>query len=72
MIRRMWAIIRSYFEKQICPNCETGENSLLLDPTSTFCPHICAWSNNRCPYYIPIKKEKYKIFLRNPLTGFDL
>ncbi|OQB13481.1 MAG: hypothetical protein BWY15_01778 [Firmicutes bacterium ADurb.Bin193] len=40
--------------KQLCPKCQTGKNSYILDPKSAFCPHIACLNKNECSCFTPM------------------
>ena len=49
---------------QKCPSCETGRQTLLLDPREPFCPHLCLNKGNNCSMYMPIT-ENEKLISKN-------
>lgn len=42
----------------LCPDCKTGQESLVIDPSSVTCPYISCYDGVRCSYYVPIKEKK--------------
>ena len=43
-------------ENNICANCKTGLDSLVLDPRSPVCPYLELKKDGRCQAYVPVCK----------------
>lgn len=51
--------------KILCPNCKTGEESYIIDPSSPVCPYFSCYNGFWCGYYVSRKeKDKRSIFLK--------
>ncbi len=48
---------------QLCPNCQTGLDSLELDKHSPMCPYLCYHNGTAC--------TKYKAMQKNAIGGKD-
>lgn len=44
-------------KEQLCPNCKTGLESLLLDSKSPMCPYIGIHKGNMCTKFVPLKNK---------------
>ena len=44
--------------KQICPNCQTGADSIKLDPRSVMCPYLSFHNGESCSHYKPIEESE--------------
>ena len=44
--------------RQICPNCQTGQNTYLLDSKNPFCNYIQCHNGKTCSMYVPIKNKE--------------
>ena len=42
-------------EKQLCPHCQTGYDTYMLDNRSTVCPYLDGYNENGCIYYKKLK-----------------
>ena len=40
-------------QNQLCPNCETGLKTFLLDRNSSFCPYLACHTGNACAMFEP-------------------
>lgn len=41
-------------KQQLCPNCKTGHDSLMLDSREPMCPYISLHNGKQCPQYVPM------------------
>ena len=41
-------------ENNICSNCKTGRDSLILDPQSPICPYLELKQDGECRAFVPI------------------
>ena len=41
-------------ENNICSNCKTGRDSLILDPQSPICPYLELKIDGKCQAYAPV------------------
>ena len=46
---------------QICPSCDTGKKTYLLDPKEPFCPYLNHNKGNFCNMYVPLIKTEQLI-----------
>lgn len=44
--------------KELCPNCETGQKTYLLDRHSPFCPHLACHDGANCSMFVPLEYSK--------------
>ena len=45
----------------LCPNCERGKESYILDSRSPFCPYIKCHTGSECAMFKKIKTENNKL-----------
>ncbi len=45
-------------EKLLCPMCETGRKTYLLDKKSPECPYMVAFNEKGCAFFQKIEKKK--------------
>lgn len=45
-------------QKQLCPNCKTGQETYLLDSRSTFCPHLIYHDGANCSMFMPVFEQQ--------------
>ena len=44
--------------EHICPNCQTGQNTYLLDSKNPFCSYIQHHNGKTCSMYVPLKNNE--------------
>ena len=54
-------------KKNLCTNCKTGKNSYLLDQNEPMCPYINCLKGKKCPFYLPLPKEKKEKKVNNKI-----
>ena len=45
---------------QLCPTCQTGKDTYLLDGRNPFCPHLHCHNGTSCTMYQPLKKKNQR------------
>ncbi|MBE7048031.1 MAG: hypothetical protein IKL46_06680 [Clostridia bacterium] len=45
---------------QLCPTCQTGQDTYLLDSKNPFCPYLHCHNGTSCTMYKPIEKQNIK------------
>lgn len=43
---------------QLCPNCNTGQDTYLLDRRSLFCPYIACHKGTTCSMFVSLLKKR--------------
>ena len=43
--------------KELCPKCETGRDTYLLDSKASFCPYLSMHNGSTCAKFRPMKKS---------------
>ena len=43
--------------EQLCPKCQTGYDTYLLDNKNPFCPYIHCHNGTRCTMFKPLKEN---------------
>ena len=46
---------------QLCPSCQTGYNTYLLDSREPFCPFLHLHNGGVCKAYLKIKNKKKEV-----------
>lgn len=45
---------------QLCPTCQTGQDTYLIDNKNPFCPYLNHHNGTDCKMYKPIEKQNIK------------
>ena len=45
--------------EQLCPECQTGYDTYLLDDRNPFCPYIQCHNGTSCTMFKPLKKYRH-------------
>ena len=57
-------------KKILCPDCKTGAESLLIDPSSEVCPYISCYNGYSCAYYAPQEKQESNKIIKEKVRNY--
>ena len=57
---------------QLCPTCQTGQDTYLLDSKNPFCPYLHCHNGTSCTMYKPIMSEPSQNPIGQKLPKMDI